>query len=93
MGGRADAISVGLGTSDGALLLARLVRSIVGDRLNVLVLSAGISKAATIADYTVEDLDSLFATNVRGPFLLLQQLLPVLGESSSILRARAWGRS
>ncbi len=46
-GGRADAISADLGTPDGALLLAKQVRSIVGDRLDVLVLNAGISKAAT----------------------------------------------
>src|SRR3981081_4222682 len=63
-GGRADAISADLGTPDGASLLAKKVRSIVGDRLDVLVLNAGISKAARIADHTVEDFDSLFATNV-----------------------------
>ena len=91
MGGRADAISADLGTPDGAPLLARQVRSIVGDRLDVLVLNAGISKAATIADYTVEDFDSLFATNVRGPFLLVQQLLPVLGEGSSIVAISSLG--
>ena len=84
-GGRADAVSADLGTPDGALLLAKQVRSIVGDRLDVLVLNAGISKAARIADYTVEDFDSLFATNVRGPFFLVQQLLPVLGEGSSVV--------
>jgi NAD(P)-dependent dehydrogenase (short-subunit alcohol dehydrogenase family) len=28
---------------------------------------------------------TLFATNVRGPFFLMQQLLPVLGEGSSIV--------
>jgi len=61
------------------------VRSIVGDRLDVLVLNAGISKAARIADYTVEDFDSLFDTNVRGPFFLVQQLLPVLGEGSNVV--------
>ena len=61
------------------------VRSIVGNRLDVLVLNAGISKAARIADHTVEDFDSLFATNVRGPFFLVQQLLPVLGEGSSVV--------
>jgi len=49
------------------------------------VLNAGISKAARIADYTVEDLDNLFATNVRGPFLLVQELLPVLVEGSNII--------
>jgi 3-oxoacyl-[acyl-carrier protein] reductase len=84
-GGRADAISAELGTLDGVSLLAKQVRSIVGDRLDVLVLNAGISKAARIADYTVEDFDSLFATNVRGPFFLVQQLLPILGEGSNII--------
>src|SRR6267154_2934930 len=43
------------------------------------------SKAARIADYTVEEFDSLFDTNVRGPFFLVQQLLPILGEGSSIV--------
>src|ERR1700727_2723812 len=84
-GGRAQAISADLGTPNGAALLAEQVRSIVGDRLDVLVLNAGISKAARITDYTVEDFDNLFATNVRGPFFLVQQLLPVLGEGSSIV--------
>ena len=84
-GGRANAISADLSTPDGAALLAKKVRAIIGDRLDVLVLNAGISKSARMADYTVEDLDSLFATNVRGPFFLVQQLLPILGEGSSIV--------
>jgi 3-oxoacyl-[acyl-carrier protein] reductase len=84
-GGRANAISADLGTPDGAALLAKQARSIVGDRLDVLVLNAGISQAARIADYTVEDFDKLFATNLRSPFFLVQQLLPVLGEGSSVI--------
>ena len=84
-GARANAISADLGTADGAAVLAKQVRSIVGDRLDVLVLNAGISKAARIADYTVEDFDNLFATNVRSPFFLVQQLLPVLCEGSSLI--------
>src|SRR5437899_1934691 len=84
-GGRADAVRADLGTPDGATLLAKEVRSIVGERLDVLVLNAGISKAARIADYTVEDFDNLFAINVRSPFFLVQQLLPVLGEGSNII--------
>src|SRR5271163_4667210 len=90
-GGSANAISADLGTPNGAALLAKQVRSIVGDRLDVLVLNAGISKAALIADYTVEDFDSLFATNVRGPFFLVQQLLPVLGEGTSIVVVTSLG--
>ena len=84
-GGRANAIPVDLGIPNGAALLAKQVRSIVGDRLDVFVLNAGISKAARIADYTVEDFDNLFATNVRSPFFLVQQLLPILGEGSNII--------
>src|SRR6202451_911318 len=82
-GGRAEAIAADLGTPNGAALLAKQVRSIVGDRLDVLVLNAGISKAARLADYAVEDFDNLFATNVRSPFFLVQQLLPILGDGSS----------
>jgi 3-oxoacyl-[acyl-carrier protein] reductase len=84
-GGRADAIRADLGTPEGATALAKEVRSIVGKRLDVLVLNAGISKAATIKDHTVEDFDNLFATNVRSPFFLVQQLLPILGEGSNIV--------
>ena len=84
-GGSADAIRADLGTPEGATLLAKEVRSIVGKQLDVLVSNAGISKAATIKDHTVEDFDNLFATNVRGPFFLVQQLLPILGEGSNII--------
>jgi 3-oxoacyl-[acyl-carrier protein] reductase len=83
-GGRADALSADLATPQGAAMLAEQVRSIVGDRLDVAVLNAGVSKAARIADYTLEDFDNLFATNVRGSFFLVQQLLPMLGEGSNI---------
>src|SRR3984885_4046554 len=44
-GGRANTISADLGTPNGAASLANQVRSIVGDRLDVLVLNAGITKA------------------------------------------------
>jgi NAD(P)-dependent dehydrogenase (short-subunit alcohol dehydrogenase family) len=90
-GGRADAVSADLGTPEGTSLLARQVRSLTGDRLDVLVLNAGISKSALLADYTGEDFDNLFATNVRGPFFLVQQLLPVLGEGSSIVAISSLG--
>jgi 3-oxoacyl-[acyl-carrier protein] reductase len=92
-GGHANAISADLGTPDGAALLAKQVRSTIGSRLDVLVLNAGISKSARIADHTIEDFDNLFATNVRGPFFLVQQLLPVLGEGSSIVVISSLGAS
>jgi 3-oxoacyl-[acyl-carrier protein] reductase len=84
-GGHADAISADLGTPHGAAVLSKQVCSIVGDRLDALVLNAGISKSTRIADHTVEDFDNLLAANVRGPFFLVQQLLPVPGKGSSIV--------
>ena len=84
-GGRAEAVSADLAAPDGAHKLAADVRRIIGDRLDILVANAGISKAATIEDTTVEDFDALFAINVRAPFFLVQQLLPILGERSSII--------
>jgi 3-oxoacyl-[acyl-carrier protein] reductase len=84
-GGRADAIAADLAAADGADKLARQTRSIVGDRLDVLVANAGVSKAATIEETTVEDFDKLFAVNVRAPFFLVQQLLPIMAKGSSIV--------
>jgi NAD(P)-dependent dehydrogenase (short-subunit alcohol dehydrogenase family) len=84
-GGRANAIRADLGTPEGPTLLAKEVRSIVGERLDVFVSNAGISKVGTIKDHTAEDFDNLFATNVRSPFFLVQQLLPILGEGSNII--------
>ena len=84
-GGRAGAVSADLSAPDGAHKLAKQVRAIVGDRLDVLVANAGISKSATIEETTVQDLDRLFAVNVRAPFFLVQQLLPILGKGSCIV--------
>jgi 3-oxoacyl-[acyl-carrier protein] reductase len=84
-GSRADAIAADLAAPDGPQRLAKQVRAIVGDRLDILVANAGISKAATIEETTVEDFDKLFAVNVRGPFFLVQQLLPILSKGSSIV--------
>ena len=84
-GSRADAIAADLAAPDAPQKLAKQVQAIVGDRLDILVASAGISKAATIEETTVEDFDKLFAVNVRGPFFLVQQLLPILSKGSSIV--------
>ena len=85
VGGRADAIAGDLAAPDGAHKLARQVRAVVGDRLDILVANAGISKAVTIEETTVEDFDKLFAVNVRAPFFLVQQLLPILASGSSVV--------
>jgi 3-oxoacyl-[acyl-carrier protein] reductase len=84
-GGRAEAVGADLSAPDGAHKLARQARSIVGDRLDILVANAGVSKPATIEETTIEDFDKLFAVNVRAPFFLTQQLLPILSKGSSVI--------
>ena len=84
-GGKADKVGADLRQADGAHTLAKQVRAIVGDRLDILVANAGISKSAKIEDMKIEDFDNLFAVNVRAPFFLVQQLLPALCKGSNII--------
>ncbi|MBV9234213.1 MAG: SDR family oxidoreductase [Xanthobacteraceae bacterium] len=85
--GRAEAVGSDLSDPQGAPKLAAKVREIVGERLDILVANAGISKAAAIEEMTVEDFDALFAVNVRAPYFLVQHLLPILKEGSSVIFA------
>jgi 3-oxoacyl-[acyl-carrier protein] reductase len=85
MGVRADAVAADLAAPDGAHTLAEQVRNLTGGRLDILVSNAGISKAAPIEEMAVEDFDNLFAVNVRAPYFMVQQLLPMLGEGSNIV--------
>jgi len=84
-GGRADKVAADLRAPNGPHALAKLVHGIVGSRLDILVANAGIAKAASIEDTTVEDFDALFAVNVRAPYFLVQQLLPAMCKGSSIV--------
>jgi NAD(P)-dependent dehydrogenase (short-subunit alcohol dehydrogenase family) len=83
--GNARKIGADLRKPESPHALAKQVRAIVGDRLDILVANAGISKAASIEDTTLEDFDNLFAVNVRAPFFLVQQLLPVMCTGSNII--------
>jgi NAD(P)-dependent dehydrogenase (short-subunit alcohol dehydrogenase family) len=84
-GGKADAVGADLGAPDGAHKLAAEVRKLVGERLDILVANAGIATAAAIEDQTIGEFDRMFAVNVRAPFFLVQQLLPLFGAGSSIV--------
>ena len=84
-GGKADAVGADLGAPDGAHKLAAEVRKLVGDRLDILVANAGIATAAAIEDQTIGEFDRMFAVNVRAPFFLVQQLLPLFGAGTSIV--------
>jgi 3-oxoacyl-[acyl-carrier protein] reductase len=84
-GGKADKVAADLRAADGAHALAKQVRVLTDDKLDIVIANAGISKAAPIEETTVEDFDNLFAVNVRAPFFLVQQLLPALREGASVV--------
>ena len=83
-GGRAEKVTADLASKDGAHQLAKQVRGIVGERLDILVANAGVSGPTTIEQTTVDDFDKLYAVNVRAPYFLVQQLLPIMCKDSSI---------
>jgi NAD(P)-dependent dehydrogenase (short-subunit alcohol dehydrogenase family) len=90
-GGRAEAVAADLAAADGAHTLAVQVRNLLGNRLDIIVFNAGISKAAPLESITIKDFDEMFAVNVRAPYFLLQQLLPVLGEGGSVVFVSSLG--
>jgi len=84
-GGSADAMQADLSAAEGAATLAKQVRKTIGERLDIFVSNAGISKAGKMEDHTTADFHNLFATNVRSPFFLVQELLPLLDDGSSVI--------
>lgn len=84
-GGKADAVGADMGLASAPAELAKAVKAIVGERLDILVANAGTANSAALEDQTVEDFDRVFAVNVRGPYFLLQQLSPLLGDGSSVV--------
>jgi NADP-dependent 3-hydroxy acid dehydrogenase YdfG len=51
------------------------------DRVDILVHSAGLVRQSRIRDARMADLDLLYAVNLRAPYMLTQQLLPMLKSS------------
>jgi NAD(P)-dependent dehydrogenase (short-subunit alcohol dehydrogenase family) len=82
--GRAEKVDGDLALKGGPHQLAGRVRRVVGERLDILIANAGVSLSAAIEDTAVDDFDRVFAVNVRAPYFLVQQLLPILCKDSSI---------
>jgi 3-oxoacyl-[acyl-carrier protein] reductase len=84
-GGSADKVAGDLGEKDGPHRLAQQVKELVGTRLDILVANAGVANSAPILETKIEDFDRLYAVNVRAPYFLVQQLLPLMGSGSCIV--------
>jgi len=53
--------------------------------LDIVVNNAGIARYSLIADFSVEDIDALFAVNVRGPILATQAAIPHLKAGGRVI--------
>jgi 3-oxoacyl-[acyl-carrier protein] reductase len=84
-GGQADLIGADLSAPDGAHTLAEGVRALGLPKLDILVANAGVAHIAPIEEQTVNDFDYQFAVNVRAPYFLVQQLLPLLGDGARVV--------
>lgn len=59
--------------------------------LDILVNNAAISRNASIAEFTVEDIDALLAINVRGPVLAAKAAIPHLKAGGRIINIGSAG--
>ena len=67
-------------------MLTGVLRDIFGrDKLDAIVNNAGHGEYALIADTTEAQFDSLFDVHVKGPFFLVQALLPLLADGGRIV--------
>ncbi|MCM5682234.1 SDR family oxidoreductase [Schlegelella sp. S2-27] len=64
--------------------LAATVRESLG-RLDVVFVNAGIGDFRPLEQWDEASFDRSFATNLKGPFFLLQALLPVLADPASVV--------
>ena len=54
-------------------------------RIDVLFANAGIARITALADADEAHFDEIFRGNVRGPYFLLQQAVPIMPDGSSII--------
>lgn len=89
-GGRAIALGAKLESVDGAKglihsLKEELLRVTGDNRFDILVNNAGIGTSKTFEETTEESFDELLAVNVKAPFFLVQQALPLLRDGGRIV--------
>jgi 3-oxoacyl-[acyl-carrier protein] reductase len=55
------------------------------DRLDILVVNAGLLMRGTVDEFSLEDFDRMLATNVRGVFVAIQASVPHLADGGRIV--------
>jgi 3-oxoacyl-[acyl-carrier protein] reductase/pteridine reductase len=77
LGRRAQAIRCDL-RSESSVQQAVAAATAFHGRLDLLVNNAAVFSSAPLGELTVDEWDSVFATNTRGPFLMAREALPAL---------------
>jgi NAD(P)-dependent dehydrogenase (short-subunit alcohol dehydrogenase family) len=77
-------IEADAGEATGQRKVAEEIRSAFG-QLDVLFINAGIADLKPLGQWDPDAFDRSFNTNVKGPYFLLQELLPVFANPASIV--------
>jgi len=84
-GGSAEAVASDLGEKVGAHRLAGSIRELGHQSLDILVANAGMLSKKNLETQDEDEFDRQLTVNVRAPFFLVQQLLPLFGPGASIV--------
>jgi NAD(P)-dependent dehydrogenase (short-subunit alcohol dehydrogenase family) len=84
LGDKALVIQADAGNVDGQKVVADAVKNAFG-HLDILFVNAGVAEFGPIEQWSEAAFDKSVAVNVKGPFFLVQALLPVLSKPASIV--------
>ncbi len=77
-GGKADFIAADLADASSVRALARRAVELGGGHVDILVNNAGVFPFGPTADASDEDIDTVYAVNVKAPFILTGELAPAM---------------
>ncbi|MBW6478551.1 MAG: SDR family oxidoreductase [Bacteroidales bacterium] len=84
-------LSFDLGRNEPVQKLNELVEKHLHQKVDILINNAGLLIKKPFSQFLSEDFDQLFATNVKGPVQLIQNLLPYLIPGSHIVNIGSMG--
>jgi NAD(P)-dependent dehydrogenase (short-subunit alcohol dehydrogenase family) len=77
-GGKADFIAADLADATSVRALARQAAELGGGHVDILVNNAGVFPFGPTQDASDEDIDTVYAVNVKAPFILTGELAPAM---------------
>jgi NAD(P)-dependent dehydrogenase (short-subunit alcohol dehydrogenase family) len=84
LGDSALVIQADAGNVDGQKIVADAIKNAFG-HLDILFVNAGVAEFAPLDQWTEQAFDRSVAINVKGPFFLVQALLPFLSNPASVI--------